>query len=111
MLAESCLAKKKGPHSPARMDRLGGEEGRTCPWEGTLQKQPLDARPHVCESLPVSQPRAPCYLLWRAFSYILDGGEGVILRALQMAHPVTTVGSLASEGLCPSALYSDLPLR
>lgn len=45
MLAESRLAKKKGPHSPACVDRLGGDEGRTCPWEGTLQKQPLDARP------------------------------------------------------------------
>ena len=67
--------------------------------------------PRGRESRPVSHPRAPCYLLRRAFSYILDGGEGVTVRALQMAPPVTTVGSLASEGLCPSALYSDLPLR
>lgn len=57
--------------------------------------------------MDVSHPRAPCYLLWRAFSYILDGG-GVIVRALQMAHPVTVVGSLASEGLCASALYLRL---
>lgn len=61
-----------------------------------------------CESLPVSQPRAPCSLLCRAFPYILDQGQGVIVRALQTAWPVTAAGSLASEGLCPSALYLRL---
>ena len=61
--------------------------------------------PRGCESLLVSQPRAPCSLLCRAFPYILDQGQGVIVRALQTARPITTVGSLASEGLCPSALY------
>lgn len=61
--------------------------------------------PRGCQSLPVSQPRAPRSLLCRAFPYILDQGQGVRVRALQTACPVTAVGSLASEGLCPSALY------
>ena len=61
--------------------------------------------PRGCESLLGVSPGlpAPCSLLCRAFPYILDRGQGVIVRAPQTARPVTAVGSLASEG--PSALH------